>query len=625
MGKKLTKDILRIKIEQRISELSNTEIISINYLDNNLYNSTITLKCTAHNEVYTISYPNLIDRRHSNHCKTCISETNIKSHKHLQANQEEEITKLKIYLEEANKNGSDLEFVDIVDEWRGLVNTKILIRCNKHNTVTETTILNVTKRGNSWNCPDCMKELKSNSPYTPREARERLENKFPDSKLDFSKVEKTFKNCESEVIVECLEHGEFKRKYSLLYNSVNPTCPSCMHDVLSKANMYTEAQAEDRIKRIIDEKNNNGASLEFLGFVGNKWCGQDNTDLIIKCTKHNLTLDPVNYHDFCGYNLYCPECVKEKIGEFNSFTPDEAFEIITSAQNTRVDGISYKLDKIKETYSGSQNKVTIECEIHGEFEQSFNTLARGGGYCPECLKQHLSELNSLDEEIVMDLINERINELKSRGHTIQFQGFAENDKTRQTNRHLKLYCVEHNRYWETTNFNYFVKTPGALFCPDCVSSSGGGSISEKEQYCINETNKHVPWSDMDTQLEISLDDETKALIHHEEKIKVDIYIKSINAMIEYNGGQHYQHTPFYQDLYSDFIDQVNRDEFLRRYCKENNIKLLIIPYKDDKRIPEIIEKFIKEGIDITTKVEVKPLPPAIYQETCRSLIKLGDG
>ena len=47
---------------------------------------------------------------------------------------------------------------------------------------------------------------------------------------------------------------------------------------------------------------------------------------------------------------------------------------------------------------------------------------------------------------------------------------------------------------------------------------------------------------------------------------------------------------------------------LEKYCKENNIKLLRISYKDNNRIPEIIKIFFEEGKDITTKVEPKLLP-----------------
>lgn len=95
-------------------------------------------------------------------------------------------------------------------------------------------------------------------------------------------------------------------------------------------------------------------------------------------------------------------------------------------------------------------------------------------------------------------------------------------------------------------------------------------------------------------------------------IKVDFFIKKLNCIIEFDGIQHYEFVPFLQKTYSKFINQVNRDRCLEQYCKENNICLLRIPYKDNNRIPEIIKIFFEEGKDITTKVEPKLLPVLYY-------------
>ena len=89
---------------------------------------------------------------------------------------------------------------------------------------------------------------------------------------------------------------------------------------------------------------------------------------------------------------------------------------------------------------------------------------------------------------------------------------------------------------------------------------------------------------------------------------LDFYIPKLNVIIEYDGKQHYEFTSFFQPTYQNFVNQVNRDRCLEQYCKENNIKLLRISYKDNNRIPEIIKIFFEEGKDITTKVEPKLLP-----------------
>lgn len=617
MARKLTQKEIEDNIKRKISELSDIELVSISYKNSKIKptNTIITLRCTKHDEIFTITYSAFM--KNGGKCKRCHGES-IKNVK--MTSFEEGIRLIKEYIDKVNNAGASLEFIGLAGDWNGIANTRILVKCNKHNITTETN-LQTFLRSESWKCPECVKEYMSQTRrYTPQEARRAVESKFPDSPLDFSKIEETYEDNGSEVTIYCEKHGDFKRKFSSLIDSDNPQCPECFHESIS----YSKEQALEIVKEKIKQKNDNGADLEFLGFVNDYWEGST-TKLILKCNKHNHTWTTTNFNNFCKDNFVgCIKCKGDKTRETHSYTPEQAYELAKEAQSKRTDGRVYNLEGIKSTYTGSNNNVTIRCEEHGDFEVQFTTLMLGKGICPECLHNLRIELKMGDEEVYLERINEKIKDLQSRGHNIQFLGYIETDTTDLTNRHLKLYCAEHSKYWETTIYSNFVNSPG-VFCPICVSTRKS-NVSKMETYCINETHKHLPWDDIDTQFEIFLDEETKALIHHEEKIKVDIYIKSLNAIIEYNGEQHYKSIYYFnKDQYHKFIDQVNRDAFLRRYCKENNIKLLIIHYKDDKRIPEIIEKFIKEGIDITTKVEVKPLPPAIYQETCRSLIKLGDG
>ena len=83
----------------------------------------------------------------------------------------------------------------------------------------------------------------------------------------------------------------------------------------------------------------------------------------------------------------------------------------------------------------------------------------------------------------------------------------------------------------------------------------------------------------------------------------DFWIKSRNCIIEYDGEQHYKYSPFFQESYQRFLDQVNRDNALVQYCKENSIRLLRIPWKDNNRLEEIIHAFLTDGIDISTHVD----------------------
>ncbi len=362
-----------------------------------------------------------------------------------------------------------------------------------------------------------------------------------------------------------------------------------------------------------------------MGFINDLWEG-NTTKLILRCNKHNTIWTSTTYNNFCkDHTIGCVECKGERTKEVHTISPEKALSIAETAQSnsSRANEKHYILDKILSSYTGYHNDVIIECPVHGEFKQKFSTIALGKGTCPECLRESRIVAKIGDESTILERIKCKIDNLKIRGYNIQFLGFVETNTTNLNKRHLKLYCSDHNRYWESTIYDNFIRTAG-IFCPDC-SSSKSKKISEKEKYCLCELNKHTLITDINTQYRIELDDESQKLLNNlSGVIIVDFYIKSINAIIEYNGGQHYEFIPYLQKYYSRYVNQVNRDLYLKKYCKENNIKLLIIPYVDDKRIPEIIEKFINNGIDITTKVEPKLLP-AIVENNCRSLIVLNNG
>lgn len=79
---------------------------------------------------------------------------------------------------------------------------------------------------------------------------------------------------------------------------------------------------------------------------------------------------------------------------------------------------------------------------------------------------------------------------------------------------------------------------------------------------------------------------------------VDFYIYSLNLIIEYNGRQHYEPVIFgnytYDKAKENLIIQQARDEYIRQFCKNNNITLIEIDgriYKNDK-----LEKYIIDNV-----------------------------
>lgn len=77
----------------------------------------------------------------------------------------------------------------------------------------------------------------------------------------------------------------------------------------------------------------------------------------------------------------------------------------------------------------------------------------------------------------------------------------------------------------------------------------------------------------------------------------DFYIKSKNICIEYDGEQHFIPIRFNKNITQEemnekFKSQQYRDKIKTEYCKNNNIKLIRIPYTDFDNIEKILNKYI---------------------------------
>ena len=72
---------------------------------------------------------------------------------------------------------------------------------------------------------------------------------------------------------------------------------------------------------------------------------------------------------------------------------------------------------------------------------------------------------------------------------------------------------------------------------------------------------------------------------------------SLPMIIEFNGIQHYRPVNFgskkEKAAETGLIYNVKRDFAKYKKCKENHVSLLVIPYWDIKRIPEILDDFFK--------------------------------
>ena len=63
-----------------------------------------------------------------------------------------------------------------------------------------------------------------------------------------------------------------------------------------------------------------------------------------------------------------------------------------------------------------------------------------------------------------------------------------------------------------------------------------------------------------------------------QKLEWDGYNKESKIAFEYQGYQHYEYPNYYHKTKTVFLKAQERDKLKEQYAKDNNIKLIIIPF-----------------------------------------------
>lgn len=136
-------------------------------------------------------------------------------------------------------------------------------------------------------------------------------------------------------------------------------------------------------------------------------------------------------------------------------------------------------------------------------------------------------------------------------------------------------CTECGHKWKATINGRNGRLNG---CPKCNESKGEKEISK---ILVNNKIISIPQSKFKDCKYIRM-------------LPFDHYIPNLNTCIEYQGRQHYEVVDFsgnnQQRAEKQFELIKIRDQIKRDYCKNNNIKLLEIPYWDFDNIEKILKK-----------------------------------
>lgn len=216
-----------------------------------------------------------------------------------------------------------------------------------------------------------------------------------------------------------------------------------------------------------------------------------------------------------------------------------------------------KYDYSKTDYKGAKNKVCIICnevdefgKVHGEFQQTPDNHVNSRQGCPKCARN--VPLTTQEFIAKAKLVHGNLYDYSKVNYVNYF-----------TN--VTIICQEHGEF-EQLPSNH-LRNEG---CPKCSQSKGEKLIAAILQSMNIEFIEQYQIS-IDTNINVS------------GKAFIDFYVPSKNTFIEFNGAQHYIPVDYFGGNVQ-FNKQIQRDNYIKKYCAINNIKLIEIKYNDNINI-----------------------------------------
>jgi hypothetical protein len=492
--------------------------------------------------------------------------------------------KNEIFIEKARKIHGDKYNYSKVEYIKS--SKKVCIICPVHGEFWQTPNQHLNGQG----CAKCS----GNYHPTNEEYISSLKEKYPDTYLNFDKI--SYKNIKTPVIVTCPEHGDFEVLPLTLENNLE--CPECQKLRLRSLFASTIEQFIEKAKEIHGEKYDYSQAVyinkstkikiicpehgEFWQTPANHLQGRG----CVKCCTHGKKyaidylpnierlhpelkpkLDNNNQNQIiltCPIHgeysklaknvlrkFECPECRVERLR--NDLFDERNKDFIRKAKEIHGDVYDYTKTK----YKGFEEKLTIICPKHGEFEQQASVHLAGCG-CPECGNEKLRKVKVNEEHLI-----KRFKE--KHGDKYDYS----NVKYEIGGQKVEIICKKHGSFWQVP----YSHMHGAG-CPICASEN---STSESEIEFRNFISKLY---------EGRILPNDRTIIRPRE---IDIYLPEINVAFEYNGL--YWHSA--EKLHNNLYHQMKM-----KMCLEKGVTLY--QFFEDEWLykPDAVKSFVKRVLEV---------------------------
>lgn len=299
-------------------------------------------------------------------------------------------------------------------------------------------------------------------------------------------------------------------------------------------------------------------------------------DIAIEWNYKKNRLKPEDFTCGSGYKAYwiCSRCGYGDKGEWKTAISDRVQGNGCSACSGRIvtdnnrlsilfpdianEWHSFKNKNLKpeDVSYGSNEKVWWKCSKGHEYFSSIKSRTKMGSGCRECAIKDNTKKRTKDNDVfVQQVFNLVGNEYSVLGEYI-------NSKSKIKIKHNKCGCE-----WDVDAGSFL----NGNRCPQCSESKG-----EKKVFILLQKFK----INFETQKKFD-----KCI--NKRKLPFDFYLSDHHILIEYDGILHFE------DKFNnpkEFKQTQKNDKIKTKYCKDNKIKLIRIPYWDFDNIEEILTK-----------------------------------
>lgn len=346
-------------------------------------------------------------------------------------------------------------------------------------------------------------------------------------------ISKEYSNCNEKLEIIDKNGHVFFRSFDKFKNSKRYLCPECSREISSKKRTYTYDYIKEYFKK-------NGFDLLTQEVKNNK------QPLKIKCEHGHITYK--NFDSLKNKKSKCSKCVRNSkylYEEVKNFIAQEGYDLISTE------------------YTGANDRIQISCKNknHPLISTTFSSFKNGNHRCSKCVSERISSEQRHTYEYIENYFSSFRYKLISKEYV--------NNITP-----LDVLCDKGHHY--KVAFNNFKK---GTRCPVCYNKL-------RESKGVSKIKAVLCMMNIDFKIEKKFDD-----CKFKRCLPFDFYIPSLNIAIEFDGRQHFEIVDYFGG-FEGFVKTKIRDSVKNLYCKENNIKLIRIPYYEIDNIENILKKEI---------------------------------